>query len=334
MSHLTLEERHQIQALLKQRMTLAAIARELGRHRSTILRELDRNSLPSLHPYIATRAHKMAHARRVAKGVAQRRIQGALRVLVESKLRGAWSPEQISGRLWLEHRVSLSHETIYQHVLRDTHECLGTLRYCLRFGGYKHHRFRKSHHAEHTEARTNHIENRPAAANHRREIGHWERDCVLGTRGSAALLTIVDRKSRYTRIRRVAKLDATTVANATIAALRPHREVTKTLTNDNGVEFKRDKELEARLNIPIFFCDPSSPWQRGSIENLNGLVRQFVPKGTDVEALHPSMPAALEETLNHRPRKVLGFRTPHEVFFDQQTELMNNHVMRFGLEFS
>jgi len=253
--------------------------------------------------------------------------------LVEQKLRLSWSPEQISGRLRLELRVKLSHETIYQHVLRDTREH-GFLRYCLRFGGYKHHRFKKSKHAERTRLRKNWLDQRPAAANKRRELGHWERDCVLGTRGTSALLTIVDRRSRYTRIRHVRKLNTDEVAKGTIAALRPHRALTKTITNDNGVEFQRDETLQRKLGIPIYFTEPSSPWQRGSIENLNGLVRQYIPKRTNLDSLAPWITTALEDTLNFRPRKTLGFRTPHEIHYGERVRLTSEQLMRFGLEFS
>lgn len=334
---LTLDDRYQIQALRNQGMAPAAIARALGRHRSTIGRELQRNRsrVAVGPPYVAVRAQATTASRRATKGAAQRLIQGDLQALVEQKLRIAWSPEQISGRLWREQRIAVSPETIYQHVLRDAHERAGTLRYCLRFGGYKHHRFRKRSPAARTPAPTNHIDDRPAAATHRREIGHWERDCVLGTKdGRAALLTIVDRKSRYTRIRRVSTVDAATVANATVAALRPHRAITKTLTNDNGVEFKREAALQALLGITIYFCTPSAPWERGSIENLNGLIRQFVPKRTNIATLHPSLAHALEETLNHRPRKILGYKTPHEEFFNKETVLMSGKLLRLGLEFS
>lgn len=336
---LTLDERYQISAMRRQHVSPSDIATALGRHRGTITRELERNTKRYMDGdrlvvvYDPVYAHQQAGGRRVAKGVAARRIQGELQQIVESKLRQGWSPEQISGRLRRELMIAISHETIYQHVLRDTHEHSGVLRYCLRFGGYKHHRFRKSKHATRTRARKRGLDERPLAADRRWELGHWERDCVLGADSDAALLTVVDRKSRYSRIRRVAKLSADAVAKATVDALAPLGDVTRTITNDNGREFQRDAELEAKLGIPIFFCDPSSPWQRGSVENLNGLLRQFVPKKTNLDELPTWAPKVLEDTLNHRPRKTLGYRTPHEVFFDTRMELMSPSV-RLGLEFS
>lgn len=329
---LTLEERYHIQVYVKSGCTQAQIARRLGRHPSTVSRELLRNGPPA--PYVAERAQRRARQRRIEKGVSSRKIRGELKALVEHKLRLSWSPEEISGRLWLELGIMLSHETIYQHVLRDSQQ-RGILRYCLRFGGYKHHRFKKSRHAGRTRLRKNWLDQRPAAANERSEIGHWERDCIVGARGRSVLLTLVDRRSRLTRIRRAPRQAANEVASATLDALAPHREVTKTVTNDNGVEFQRDQSLQDQLGIPIFFTEPGAPWQRGSVENANGLVRQYVPKRTNLDELPSWAPQAIEETLNFRPRKVLGFRTPHEVFFDEEVRLMlDTQAVRFGLEFS
>jgi IS30 family transposase len=332
---LTLDERYQVQTLRALGFTQVAIARQVGRDSSTISRELRRNG-PGWQggaAYKASSAHAAARKRRVVKGQRSRRIQGELQELVERKLRLSWSPEQISGRLRLEKGVRLSHETIYQHVLRDSRK-QGTLRYCLRYGGYKHHRFKKSKMAEQSRLRKNSVHQRCAAANERTELGHWERDCMLGKRGGAALLTLVDRKSRYTRIRRVMNVDTEHVAPATIDALSADVGPVKSVTQDNGVEFQRDAALQKTMGVPIYFTDPCSPWQRGSIENLNGLLRQYVPKGTDIDCLPAWIAEALENTLNYRPRKTLGFRSPHEVHYRERLDLISNQRMHFGLEFS
>jgi IS30 family transposase len=338
---LSLDERYQIAALRRQGCGVCEIARQLGRAASTIGRELRRNQTvrewggKRVVSYDSRMAHHAAMRRRRQTGVARRKIQGELAKLVEQRLLDGWSPEHICGRLQLELDVRLCHETIYQHVLRDAFETRGILRYALRFGGYKQHRFRRSRHAQRTRRGKHHIADRPAAANDRTELGHWERDCVLGkVDNDAALLTLVDRKSRYAKVILVERVAVADVAEATIKALAPHRATTKSITNDNGAEFQRAPALETTLGIPIFFTKPSAPWQRGSIENLNGLIRQYVPKGTDIDALPRWLPAALEDTLNHRPRKVLGYRTPHEVFFGERMELLRGELLRFGLEFS
>src|SRR5437870_5420716 len=331
---LSVEERYQIQAGLRLQLSQAAIARELGRHPSTISREIARNSDPQATvPYSPRGAARRVRQRRVVKGERQRKIQGALRELVEQKLRLSWSPEQISGRLALEMGLRISHETIYQHVMRDCRDG-GFLRYCLRFGGYKQHRYKKSKAAAKTRERKNWIHQRPRSANERIHLGHWERDSLLGARGSSVILTMVDRKSRYAQLRHVLKHDSEHIADATASVLRRHRSISKTLTNDNGSEFARDPELQSRIDIPIYFCEPGSPWQRGSVENLNGLIRQYLPKGVNLDRMRPGQLAAVENTLNYRPRKTLGYRTPREVFFNQTAILTRGELMRFGLEYS
>lgn len=330
---LSLDERYQIQALVKLKTPVATIARELGRHRSTVYRELNRNSdFMATFPYLAPRAAKKTHARRVEKGKNQRKIQGELRWLVERKLQLGWSPEQLVGRLRLELGISLSAETVYQHVLRDT-EFRGGLRWALRQGS-RSKRFQNRKMSTRTRERKNWIENRPKAANERSEFGHWERDCIVGAKNGAAYLTIVDRKSRYTLLRRVEKLDVKHVANATRQALYRFRSWSKTITNDNGHEFMRDEALQNKLNIPIFFCEPASPWQRGTVENTNGLIRQYFGKGSSFEWHPPWAATAVENTLNFRPRKTLGYRTPHEVLFNQRVRLLDDDLMHFGLAFS
>ena len=331
---LTLEDRYHIEAYLKDGRSQLEIALRLGRSSSTISRELSRNGHQDPDgDYNAERARKKTQERRAAKGEMSRKIQGDLQKLIEQKLRLSWSPEQISGRLQRESGIRICHETIYQHVLRDSREH-GVLRYCLRFGGYKQHRFKKSRMAERTRQRKNWIEHRPVEANERRELGHWERDCVVGAKGGAVLLTLIDRQSRYTRIRRVIRHQSKEVAAATAQALGPHRGVTKTVTNDNGSEFTGDERLERKLGASIYFTEPSSPWQRGSIENLNGLVRQYVPKRTNIGHLPPWTTKALEETLNYRPRKCLQYLTPHEFFYRKKVTLMKGSLLRLGLEFS
>jgi IS30 family transposase len=330
---LSLDERYQIRAGLRLGQSQAAIARDLGRHPSTISRELARNSDPATVAYEPKRAARYAHERRILKGELSRKIQGPLRELVEQKLRLSWSPEQISGRLKLELGISISHETIYQHVLRDSQR-RGLLRYCLRFGGYKQHRFKKSMALARTRARKNWIDQRPRGANERLELGHWERDSLLGAKGSSVILTMVDRKSRYTQLRRVAKHTSEAIGSATANVLRQHRSISKTLTNDNGSEFQRDSDLQSRIDIPIYFCEPASPWQRGTVENTNGLLRQYLPKGADFDQFPLAWVRAVENALNCRPRKILGYRTPREVFFKHTDILTKGQLMRFGLEFS
>ena len=336
---LTLDERYQIAAMRRKAFSYADIGRELGRYATSIARECHRNSrhftsfdgMPMVE-YNASPANHAARRRRVEKGKRCRKIQGPLQYLVEQKLKLSWSPEQICGRLWLEHRVQLTAETIYQHVIRDTHEKKGLLRYCLRFGGYTHKRFRKSKVGENSRRKKNRLDSRPKAANERKELGHWERDCLVGERGGAAVLTLQDRRSRLTKLRYIAEHNAQHVAKATIHALA--NEPTRTVTNDNGYEFQKYEALQEKLGVKIYFCDPGSPWQRGSIENANGLIRQYLKKGRTFDERDIKFLSEIEETINHRPRKILGYRTPIEAHTDEDFMLMHPRKMHFGLEFS
>ena len=282
--------------------------------------------------YFPTVAHEKTHQRRVAKGALSRKIHGELKSLVENALLRSWSPEQVSGRLRLEHGVKLSFETIYQHIMRDERDN-GVLRAAMRKRRIRHPRRLTSTTSDLARARRRHIDDRPRAANARTEVGHWERDCVIGEHGKNALLVIADRKTRFVKLGRVANMTTSVVARATVNLLRGLPA--KSLTNDNGFEFRRDTELEAQLGAEIYVCDPSSPWQRGTVENTNGLIRQYIPKKTDINNVEDRMIVAIEETLNHRPRKILGYRTPHEVFFDEKSIMMWRRMrVHFGLEFS
>lgn len=342
---LSQDERYQIQASLRAKQSVPEIAKALGRHPSTIYREIARNhdpmyscdlvrwpNTPWSQKYNAGRAQGRTAKRRVIKGAAQRKIKGELQTLVESKLRLSWSPQQICGRLREELGIILSHETIYQHIIRDSKN-LGFYRYCLRFAGYKHHRFKKSKMAERTHQRKHWIDDRPTEANERIELGHWERDLLLGKRtDSSGVLTLEDRKSRYVRVRHVPRRDTDVVADATVAALKDLPVIT--MTNDNGIEFQRDESLQERMGIRIYFCHPSAPYERGSVENTNGLIRQYLPKRSSLDDLPAWVPSAVENTLNFRPRKVLGYKTPHEVFYGTSIRIMKDPAMHFGLEFS
>ena len=258
------------------------------------------------------------------------KIRGELKQLVEEKIMQSWSPEQISGRLQRERNLAVSAETIYQPIIRDD-RAGGLLRYGQRKRRRQHPWLTKLKTAERPRERERHIDNRPETANKRLEPGHWERDCVIGARGKSALLVAVDRYSRYVRISRVGATTIRAVGKETIRML--DGLPIASMTNDNGHEFGGASELEPKLGARIYVCDPSSPWQRGTVENTNGLIRQYLPKQTNFDSIHPSLPLALEETLNHRPKKVLGFRTPHEVLFDEKTNLFSKtKKLHFGLE--
>lgn len=329
---LTREQRYQLAALLANGYRQCVAAAVLRVAPSTISRELKRNrSGDGRSEYSAKEAQRRTEQRRIEKGAATRKIRGELRELVETKLRLGWSPEQICGRLKSERGVRLSHETIYQHVIRDARQC-GTLRYALRHGGYGYRRLRKTRYVRLPRSPRRSIVERPPHVEQRRHVGHWERDLVLSKRTGPALLVMVERASRYTVLRWLDRVSLGLVADSTAAALEPF--AVTSITNDNGSEFNDAETLEARLNTPIYFCAPGAPWQRGTVENTGGLLRQYFRKRQSFSHKDCWLAPAMQHCLNTRPRKCLGFRTPHEALFHQKLKLFSRHFMHFGLEIS
>ena len=318
-NQLTLEQRYQIHSLRANGKSNAFIARRLGVHRSTIGRELHRNRVSNVDSrYMPAFAQKTLAQRRFDAGKSRRKVKGELKTFIEEKIRYCWSPEQISGRLKRELGINLSHEAIYRHIVRDMREG-GDLRYCLRLYRSRRKRFtgyqRRLAPAEDRRP----ITSRPKGANSRRSLGHWERDLVEGRRGKFSLLSIVDRKSRFTLVKKVTSKESEEVNAATAKALR--RKPRKSITNDNGREFSYPEQLEKKLKTKIFFCRPYASWERGTVENTNGLIRQYFPKKTDFNKVKDEVLELLENSLNLRPRKTLKFLTPHEVFYKKKLSL-------------
>lgn len=333
-SQLTMNERHVIDRLHLRGFKQATIARATGRSPSTISRELQRNHgchrcppLGHMTGYIAGEADRKAHARRTA--ALARRVKIADNPLgdaVRAGLRQYWSPQQIAERLKLDHPnapapgtpgLRISHEAIYQWVYRQA-----------RRGEHWHRQLRRAHkrrrpriprrkQAQPRFAHAVSIDQRPPIANSRIRVGDWESDTVVGCRRSRAVLaTHVERTSRYVLIRKLPNARAATFNHAMIDAFADvppaHR---LSMTCDNGSEFARPRRLQKKLGLQIYFAHPHSPWQRGTNENLNGLLRQFFPKGCDLRQVRHQQVAEVQRLLNNRPRKCLNYRTPAEVFF-------------------
>jgi IS30 family transposase len=329
---LTREQRYQLEAFLANGERASVAARALKVGQSTISRELRRNAtfVGGRLVYRAELAQLRCEQRRKDKGKASRKIRDELKLLVETKLSLGWSPEQICGRLFLEKKVRLSHETIYQHVIRNGREG-GSLRYLLRHAGHGYRRLRKTRYVRISERSPRRsIHERPFHVELRRQTGHWERDLVLSTRTGPSLLAIVERATSYTLVRWLRRYSASAVAEATSTALK--RFQVRSLTNDNGSEFAKYADTEAALGAPNYFTDPGKPWQRGSVENTAGLLRQYFPKRNSFKSSHAWSATAMQHTLNTRPRKSLQYRTPHEALFRQRLHLFSRQLMHFGLE--
>jgi IS30 family transposase len=301
------QDRITIERRLEQGKKKIEIAEELGVHRSSISREISRNK--ALHgPYRWRGAQaKTERGKRMAFGYS-RKIKGPLEELVMQFLEEYLSPEQISNRLKLEGaRWSVSHETIYKwiyYIAPDFKKCLRWKSRCRKKRGE---RYRRGLH----KLPRKFIDVRPLAANLRTEPGHWERDLLEGIRSGPALLVIQDRVTRITIIRKVNSKHCNVVNQATAEALQG--QVVRTITNDNGIEFGKYEDLERALGVPIYFCHAYTSWERGTVENTNGLLRQFFPKGIDFSTLTAEDIQLFEDTINKRPRKTLGYRSPIEV---------------------
>lgn len=297
-------------------MTMSEIAKEIKVDKSTVSREIRRNSTP--YRYNPSRAIRFARERHENKRKC--RIDGAVWARVESLLLQEWSPEQISGRLKLEGFGSVSHETIYLWVYRDKEK-----------GGelYKHlrrqHRYRKrinKYCKRGFKEPRRPISERPPVVAERSRIGDWEADTIIGAGRRQAIVSLVERKSLFCLLQKVTTRSAEAVADAIRQKLLPIKDLVLTLTSDNGTEFALHKEIADCLNADFFFADPYSSWKRGTNENTNGLVRQFFPKKSDFSLISEDLLHEVNHRLNNRPRKTLGFRTPSEVFFNQYVALI------------
>lgn len=305
---ITEAQRYQIHALKKMKHTQSAIAQAIGVHRSTISRELKRNT--GQRGYRPKQAQQKALARRVK---AKPHITTATWELVEEKLRQEWSPEQISGWLKRCQRPSVSHERIYQYVLQDK-QAGGDLYKHLRCQKKRRKRYGSYDRRGQLTNRTS-IEKRPSVVAKRSRLGDLEIDTVIGKGHQGGLVTIVDRASRFTFIQRIDNKQADTVHAATVAALEPVADCLHTITADNGKEFANHQQIAADLAVEVFFAHPYASWERGTNENTNGLIRQYFPKSTNFKQVTAEQVALVADRLNNRPRKTLGYRTPFEVFF-------------------
>ena len=316
---LTLAEREEISRDIVRGISLRAIAIRLARAPSTISREVRRNG-GSKH-YRASRADQAAWDRAHRPKPCKLVSEPALSRLVASKLRSHWSPEQIAGwlkRTYPEHETrQVSHETIYKTLFIQAR---GALKKELQQHLRSQRAIRRSRHASLKGDGRGQITNsvsirdRPACVEDRAVPGHWEGDLLIGTHNTQ-IATLVERHTRYVMLVKVPNKDTETVIDALIRQARKlPRELCQSLTWDRGSEMADHQRFTLATDIKVYFCDPQSPWQRGSNENTNGLLRQYFPKGTDVSVHSQAKLNAVARQLNERPRKTLGFQTPAERF--------------------
>jgi IS30 family transposase len=311
--HLIQEERYQISALLEAGFSQGAIAAKLSRSPSSVSRELSRNRLAG--PYQPQIAVVLAKARRLPSAKNARRVSDEAWTFAQQKLAETWSPQQIAGHQRAEKLPRISHESIYRRIYQDK-RAGGHLHLALRI--HKQRRKRRGMRERRgTIPNQVLIDQRPAMVDSRERFGDWEADLVIGARHSQALVTINERKSRYALIKRVTSKQASVVRRAIVKKLKPFQRLAHTLTTDNGKEFAQHERIAKDLKLNYYFAHPYASWERGANENMNGLIRQFFPKHRKLEEVTDQEIALAQHRLNHRPRKCLGYKTPHQVFWEQ-----------------
>lgn len=320
---LALKERVVIETLLQENKTKSYIAKALNRSRSTISRELNKWD----GDYSADLANWCAKEDYLNKRNRDKiNTYNRLKIFVYRGLLSGWSPEQISGRLKLNYPndpiMSISYEAIYTHIYAHRQARLNRKLIAL-LPYQKTQRRRaniKSKRGVKIKNQTS-IDDRPKHIDKREEIGHWEGDLVIGKGQKSAIGTLVERKARFTFIIKLKNRKSATVRKGFVKEFNQIDTLfTKTLTYDNGTEMAEHKQFSNHTGMPVYFAHPYSSWERGTNENTNGLIRRFFPKRTNFNNVTEKQLKIVQEKLNNRPRKVLGYRTPNEVF---QSELLN-----------
>jgi IS30 family transposase len=309
---ITSAERYTIAALRREGFKLSQIARHLGRHRSTISRELARNSSRWDGAYRPSKAIEKTNGRR-SRSRRNQHFTKADFALVEKKLKEDWSPEQISGRLQLHGELSISHETIYIHVWRDK-EAGGHLYRHLRCSPKLRRKRHNSYDSRGRLAGKRHLSERPPHIEKRRSVGHWEIDTVVGKGAPDCVTTLVERKTGYALIGKLADRSMLGTSQRTKTLIRRAPDQFRTITADNGTEFHDYEAIERATGVKFYFATPYHSWERGSNENFNGLLRQYLPKRTSQAGITQRDCDRIAKKLNTRPRKRLGYRTPEECF--------------------
>jgi len=308
-TQLTEIERYQIRAFLKAGFSQKEIAFELNRHVSTISRELERNT--GLRGYRPQQAQRLTDERKAYH--CHTRISENTWNAVEERLREDWSPEQVSKRFAVEGFPTVSTEWIYHYILLDKGKG-GNLYTHLRCQKKRKKRYGSTDARGQLKNRVS-IDERPVIVDTRSRQGDWEIDTVIGRQGGSVLVTAAERKTRLSVIVLAPDKTAASVKTALVASLTPLAADVKTLTYDNGKEFALHEDIAKQLKANGYFAHPYHSWERGLNENMNGLIRQYAPKGSSFDSLTNIDVKIMMDKLNNRPRKCLGFKTPNEIMF-------------------
>lgn len=310
--HLDRDQRCQLYALKERGDALTTIAQALGVHRSSVSRELRRNT--GKRGYRYKQANEKAQQRRGAACQAKKKLTPTMVTIIEEKLRLQWSPVQISG--WLKkngYTKAVSHETIYQHIWQDKLNG-GSLYRELRHHGKKYNKRSKGTAGRGCIPNRIDIKERPLIVEEKSRLGDWELDTIIGAGQSGAIVSMVERTSKLTKLAKVSRKTAEETESALVEKLNPVREFVCTLTADNGKEFANHQKVGSALDADFYFATPYHSWERGLNEHTNGLVRQYFPKSKRFDQVSNDALEKVEVLLNNRPRKILNFSTPLEIF--------------------
>ena len=316
--HLTIGERYQIKAYKEAGYKNFDIAKVINVHLSTISRELKRNTSKITGSYIPIWADNFAKARSVFQSEnANKKMDEEMKNLIIKYIKKDWSPEQVSAMLNIKDNMTISFVRIYQFIEQDRLEG-GDLHTHLRFYHTGHRRAKYgSKHKGGLKDRVS-ISQREQIVDDKTRVGDWEIDTIVGANQKGAITTVVERSTSLVRISIPTTKKAIDIENETIRIMAPLKDKIYTITSDNGLEFANHKNMANNLGYKHYFCHPYSSWERGLNEYTNGLIRQYIPKGTSFEDITPEYIKMIEDKLNNRPRKSLNWRTPNEVFYGQK----------------
>ncbi len=319
MSHLTKEQRYTICTMLQNGYTQSEIARVIDKDKSVVCRELRRNADARSGQYRNDLAHRKYLKRQVYKAK-PRTFTPEVAQYVRDKLRLKYSPEQITGVAKIKGDKCVSHERIYQFIWKDKRQ-KGTLYLDLRNRGRRYKKRSVIYDKRGTIPNRTDISQRPPEVELRERFGDLEIDLIIGKNHKNAILTINDRATGLAKLRKLTGKDAEQLARATISCLEEWKPLLHTITSDNGKEFSSHQMIAQELNIDFYFAEPYASWQRGSNENYNRLVRQYIPKKVDFDYVSHDYVQYVEKQLNNRPRKRFGYLSPNQRFSEKRNTL-------------
>lgn len=310
---LTLGLRYQIFAYKQENYSLSKIAELIGVNKSTVSRELQRNST---NGYYSPEQAQIQSVSRDKFKQRYKKLTNKLKLKIGKMLKKSWSPEQLSGRLQRDTKINISHETIYRYIYSNQKNG-GRLYKYLRHQNKKYTK-RSSEYKTRGQIKNRvNIDKRAKIVETKKRFGDFEVDTIIGKDHKGAIVTLVDRKSKYTLMKIVKSKHADVVTEAIIELLQPIKHLVYTITADNGKEFSYHEQVANALNIKFYFCNPYSSWQRGLNEHTNGLIREYIPKKSKFDTVNKTQIVTIQNILNERPRKSLKFLTPNEVFFKE-----------------